>query len=458
VEGGYIRIAIRRWPAVVVCLIVGVGASYGITHGIAKSYQANSQVFINVLGGNSISGALDAAQLSSQLIQSYAYVAESSSVATQVQSDLALGSAPSISATAVPGTLLISMSSTEPSPALAQSVLASAMKVFAVALKSYQSGNGASVIVRTVQPASASPDPISPKRSDNLIYGGASGLVVGLVLAWLLELFDRSFRDPSDLEGFDVGPLLGRIPRLKGVRGFDIVLDGTTDADGMEAYTALAASLRFVDPGRPVKTILFTSPGESDGKTTTVANLLGALVHAGEQTIGVDLNLRNPKLAAAYGITSGPGLTSVVIGAEPVGRALRWSGGLGILPPGTLPPNPSEIVASEPTAILLSELSERTDRVLVDAPGVMTASDPLTLAPLVDGVVLVLRPGTTKRSDIAEACRRLDLVGARIIGHVINVSTSRSAGQLPSTQRRGSEHHLHTADLQLLAGGSGRSA
>src|SRR3984885_3203094 len=125
-ESGYLRIARRRWPALVACVIVGLAAAFGLDHSVAKAYQANSEVFINVLGGKSVSEALDAAQLSAQLIQSYAYVAESSSIANEVQSALKLSSSPSLSASAVPDTLLIDYTAVEPSPALAQSVLTEA--------------------------------------------------------------------------------------------------------------------------------------------------------------------------------------------------------------------------------------------------------------------------------------------------------------------------------------------
>jgi capsular polysaccharide biosynthesis protein len=245
-SGGYLRIVLRRWPAILVCLVVGLGSAYGITSGLTKSYQANSQVFIDFVGGNSVEQALQAAQLSSQLIQSYAFIAESSAISSQVQSQLGLSSPPSIGASNVPGTLLVDLTATESSPAIAQEALSAAMTAFARAVSSFQSGTGTSVIVKTVQPASASNSPVSPKKGTNLAYGGASGLLVGLILAAILEYLDKSFRDPSELEGMDIGPLLGEIPKIKGVKG--LLADQETDEDALEAFAALRASLRFLDP------------------------------------------------------------------------------------------------------------------------------------------------------------------------------------------------------------------
>jgi succinoglycan biosynthesis transport protein ExoP len=460
VESGYLRIARRRWPALVACVIVGLGAAFGVDHGVAKSYEASSEVFINVLGGNNVSEALDAAQLSAQLIQSYAYVAESSTIASEVQTELKLSSYPSLSASAVPDTLLIYYTAVEPSPALAQSVLTEAMRYFTATVKDYQSGNGTGVIVRIVEPAAASDTPVSPRRDLDLVYGGISGLVVGILLAALLQYIDKSFRDPSELEGLNVGPLLVEIPRFKSLRS-ERLLDSSRDPAALEAYAALRASLRFLDPGRPLHSILFTSPVSGDGKTTTVANLLDVLAKAGEVTVGVDADLRNPKLAQAFGVPPEPGLTSVVIGAEPLGSAVRWNAGLGILPTGPLPPNPSEILGSQPMANLIQALTERADNVLIDGPAVLAVSDPITLAPLVDGVVLVLKPGSTRRDDIVETCRRLEIVGARTVGYVLNSSSSRS--------RRGAWTHYSRlpgaskvppvpADLQLLSDGSQRTS
>ena len=461
VESSYLRIARSRWPVILICLVVGLGVSFGITKGLQKSYQAQSQVFINILGGNNVSEALDAAQLTSELIQSYAYVASSNQVATEVQRKLGLSSPPSLGATTVPGTLLLDLTATEPTPALAESVLATAMVYFAQSVKGYQAGIGTSVLVKTVQPASVSDAPVSPKKSLDLVYGGISGLLVGILLAGLLDALDKSFRDPSELEGLALGPLLGQIPRLNGVRSGELLVDGVDDPDGLEAYAALRASLRFLDPGLPLRSILFTSPLSGDGKTTTVANLAEVLARAGEVTVAVDADLRNPKLGYNFGLPADPGTTSVVIGAEPLGAALRWHGKLGILPPGPLPPNPSEILGSQPMAALVEALEERTDRVLIDGPAVLSVSDPLTLAPMVDGVVLVLKPGSTRRDDIAETCRRLEVVGARTVGYVLNMSTSRPGGgrQARYVRRvRSSDPGTALADLQLLAGGSGRSA
>jgi capsular exopolysaccharide synthesis family protein len=459
-ESGYLRIARRRWPALVACVIVGLAVAFGVDHSETKSYQANSEVFINVLGGNSVSEALDAAQLSAQLIESYAYVAESSTIAREVQTALNLSSSPSLGAAAVPGTLLLDYTAIEPSPALAESVLTQAMRDFTATVKNYQAGNGTGVIVRIVEPAAASDTPVSPRRDLDLVYGGISGLVVGIILAALLQYMDKSFRDPSELEGLNVGPLLVEIPRLKSLRGSERLLDSSRDPAALEAYASLRASLRFLDPGKPLRSILFTSPVSGDGKTTTVANLVDVLAKAGEVTVGVDADLRNPKLAQAFGVPAEPGLTSVVIGAEPLGSAVRWNAGLGILPTGPLPPNPSEILGSQPMANLIQALAERADKVLIDGPAVLAVSDPITLAPLVEGVVLVLKPGSTRRDDIVETCRRLEIVGARTVGYVLNSSSSRSrrgARTHYSRHSRASEPPPAPADLQLLSDGSGRT-
>jgi polysaccharide biosynthesis transport protein len=456
-----LRTARRRWPALLACVVIGLVAAYGVAHSVAKSYQANSEVFINVLGGNSVSEALDAAQLSAQLIQSYAYVADSSSIARQVQTALNMSTSPVLGAAAVPGTLLLDLSADEPSPALAQSVLAEAMKLFTGTVKDYQAGNGTSVIVRIVEPAAASDTPVSPRKDLDLVYGGISGLLVGIILAGLLEYLDKSFREASELEGLKLGPLLVQIPRLKSVRGNELVVDGGRDSAGLEAYASLRASLRFLDPGKPLRSILFTSPVSGDGKTTTVANLIDVLARAGDVTVGVDADLRNPKLAQSFNVPFEPGLTSVVIGAEPLGGAVRWNAGLGILPTGPIPPNPSEILGSQPMAELVQALTERADRVIIDGPAVLSVSDPLTLAPLVDGVVLVLKPGSTRRDDIAETCRRREVVGARTVGYVLNMSSARGAragGSGYSRRPRAAGQPPVPADLQLLADGTGRTA
>lgn len=190
-----------------------------------------------------------------------------------------------------------------------------------------------------------------------------------------------------------------------------------------EAYRTLRTNLEFSSLDEPLKTVVVTSPGPEEGKSTTLANLAVTLAHAEKRVILVDCDLRRPSQHEIFGLSNEVGLTTMVVDEQAMrDPPLLETGveGLQLLPSGPLPPNPSELVGSRRMAEIIRALSERADLVLFDAPPIIAVTDAAVLASRVDGVLLVIKAGATKRDHAKRAKALLEKVNAHVVGAVLN--------------------------------------
>jgi non-specific protein-tyrosine kinase len=205
----------------------------------------------------------------------------------------------------------------------------------------------------------------------------------------------------------------------------DLVLISDPQSQAAEAYRALRVNIQFASPDHPLRTILATSAGPDDGKSTTLANLAAALAETGAPTLLVDADLRRPSLHTIFGLPNDSGLTSLMLAgaAAPTAEALPIQQtsvpNLRLLPSGPLPPNPAELLASRRMADLLALLAEQATYVLFDTPPVLAVADATVLASRVDGVLLVVRAGKTRRDLALKARKTLEQVKANLIGAVL---------------------------------------
>lgn len=209
----------------------------------------------------------------------------------------------------------------------------------------------------------------------------------------------------------------------------DLVLVSDPRSAAAEAYRTLRVNIQFASPDHPLRTILATSAGPDDGKSTTLANLAIALAETGAPTLLVDCDLRRPSLHTLFGLPNEAGLTSLML----AGTAMPDAAGLPLqatvvpnlrlLPSGPLPPNPAELLASRRMADLLTLLAEQATYVLFDTPPILAVADAAVLAPRVDGVLLVVRAGKTRRDLAVKARKMLEQVKANLVGAVLTDAT-----------------------------------
>jgi non-specific protein-tyrosine kinase len=190
-----------------------------------------------------------------------------------------------------------------------------------------------------------------------------------------------------------------------------------------EAYRTLRTNLDFSSLDKPVKTMLVTSAGPEEGKSTVLANLAVTTAQTGRKVILVDCDLRRPTLHNIFNLKNDVGLTTMVVDDVAMeSPPLQDTGveGLQLVSSGPLPPNPSELLGSRRMEEIVAALLERADVVLFDAPPVVAVTDAAVLAAKVDGVLLVINAGGTKRDYARAAKARLEKVNADLLGAVLN--------------------------------------
>lgn len=190
-----------------------------------------------------------------------------------------------------------------------------------------------------------------------------------------------------------------------------------------EAYRTLRTNLEFSSLDKPIKTMVVTSPGPEEGKSTTLANLAVALAQAEKEVILVDCDLRRPSQHEIFGLQNGVGLTTMVVDEEAMAEPPLQETivpGLWLLPSGPLPPNPSELLGSRRMEEIIAVLAKRADRVMFDAPPIIAVTDAAVLSSKVDGVLMVISAGATKRDHAQKAKTLLEKVNAHLVGAVLN--------------------------------------
>ena len=271
-----------------------------------------------------------------------------------------------------------------------------------------------------------------PRTRSNVLAWGVLGLVVGVLIAFLQEFLDDTVKTVEESERLLGRAVLGVVPRFPAPAGrksggssveMEKALITRLDprSPAAEAFRQLRTSIQFASPDRPVRSLLLTSTGPEEGKTTTLANLGIAFAQAGSRVIMVDADLRRPGLHKLFGLKNQVGLTSVVVGDPDQELPLFETGveNLWLLPSGPLPPNPAELLASRRMAEVMERLAKAADYVLYDSPPVLAVTDAAILASRVDGVLLVLQAGKTRREFARRAKTALEKVNARILGTIL---------------------------------------
>jgi exopolysaccharide transport family protein len=282
--------------------------------------------------------------------------------------------------------------------------------------------------------------PSEPNIPRNLSFALVLGLISGVGLAFLLENMDTTVRTPEQAQLISGLPSLGMIPlgskstRL-GASGkrlaltppakevFETVTQIRPQSQMAEAYRALRTSLLLSNLGAPPKVILVTSARPQEGKTTTSINTAIVLAQKGVRVLLVDGDLRRPSVHKALGLASRSGLSNVLTGSATIQQTITTSpilANLFILPAGTPPPNPAELLASSNMRDLIMELRQQFDHIVIDTPPTLSVTDAVVLAPRADASILVIRSGQTTKQALRRARDILTQVNAHVAGVLLN--------------------------------------
>jgi capsular exopolysaccharide synthesis family protein len=190
-----------------------------------------------------------------------------------------------------------------------------------------------------------------------------------------------------------------------------------------EAYRSLRMNLQFSSLDKPLHSLMVTSPGDGEGKSTTLANLAVTLAQVDQRIIMVDCDLRRPMLHSLFGLSNQTGISTMVLDDQLLQNPPYQETpvkGLLLVASGPLPPRPGDLLGSKKMESILERLLLDADIILLDAPPIMAVTDAAILATKVDGVLIVVSAGETKREQAQRSVERLNKVNAHIVGSVIN--------------------------------------
>jgi len=279
-----------------------------------------------------------------------------------------------------------------------------------------------------VQRAAIPTKPIRPTPVSDGITAAGAGLILGIILALLVEYLDDSIKTRDDIQraiGEKV-PVVAIIPTVSDWRDktkSEVVTLTAPRSPAAEAFRALRTCVQFAGLERPANVLAISSPNAGEGKTTALANLAVVVASAGRRVVLLDCDLRRPRIHTFFGVSNDVGFTSWIIGDAPLSVALQDVPGvrrLQIMASGPIPPNPSELLSSRRFPELLKALQADGALVLIDTPPLLPVTDAAAIARSIDCMFMVTMAGRGTRKHLRQAMEILARVDAPVTGVVLN--------------------------------------
>lgn len=382
---------------------------------VAPTYSAQTQLQVSTSKRDSASYG-DVLQ-AERMMKTYAEIATSDAVRAEMKRAYGLEQSAWIEANILANTELLEITVQHNNPAVAAEVANTVGNLLvnqSRRLREFRS-HPVSVIIPAVAPTETSAlDP-----SVNIALGLIAGLIGGLGLAFLAENLDNTLRSSDQIEQATDLAALGELPLNRA--GQPIVFAGDPSPHS-EAFRTLRTNIQGFENYQQLQTLMVTSALPGEGKTTTAVNLAIAMAQAGQDVVLVDCDLRRPSIHRLLNMPNQIGVSSALIQEIPAEKVLKQSRryGMHVITSGPIVRSPVELIASDKMKLFLEELSQQFSTVILDVPPVLSVADAITLAPVVDGVALVVGANIVNQRSLDSARRKLGVAKANIIGTIIN--------------------------------------
>ena len=289
--------------------------------------------------------------------------------------------------------------------------------------------------ITVVEPAKTPKRPVRPRVLMNTLLAAIVGGMIGLGAAFLIEYLDDTIKTPDDIARLTTLSTLGIIAKRKNSKngengGFVTIEDPRSPV--AEAYRAIRTGIQFAGVDAPMRTLVVTSPGPGEGKSTTAANLAVVMAQMGKKVALIDADLRKPIQHKRWGVPNTVGLTGALLMDDvlddlenlltPTAVDNLW-----LLTSGQLPHNPSELLGSHKLKQLTEQLLRKLDILIFDSPPTLAVTDPVILGQTMDGVIIVIDAGITRDPALIHALTEMEKVNAHVLGIVLNRFNSKSS-------------------------------
>ncbi len=277
-------------------------------------------------------------------------------------------------------------------------------------------------------------DPVRPRKQQNIAVALVASLVFGMVLALVLDALDQTVQTEEEVRRGLGASILGIIPRFRANGGprrngrsaetrATFFNGHEADPGVTEAFRMLAANLLLLDVKGEAATVVVTSPAPGDGKTTVAANLALALAAQGSRVVLVDADFRMPKVHEVFGLSRAPGIANVFLEGSSWRDVVRTIDGpvrLDVMTSGPPLAAGTEVAVSSRMAVVVRELKQSYERVILDVPPMIGATDAVVLASAADGALLVVRLKQLDRRLLRRTRELLGNARVRVMGGVLN--------------------------------------
>jgi len=445
----YLRILRKNWWLIATCAALGTAVALTYSLLATPLYGTAAKVFVSTTSATSASELQQGSSFTLQRIKTYADLVGTSAVLQPAIDELGIEVSVAdlrgqVSASTPLNTTVIDINVSQEDPVFAASLattVAEQLSEVVEKLETTDPSAGSPVQLSVVQEAEVPTQPTSPNSKLNIALGLLLGLVAGIGVALLRQTLDRRVRNERDLGLLTDAPVLGGIVFDPKAKERPLIVHADPRSPRAESFRTLRTNLQFLDTDRADHSFVVTSSIQSEGKSTTAANLAIALADSGATVLLVDADLRKPKMATYMGIEGGVGLTDAIIGRVQTADVVqRWGHtSLYLLAAGQTPPNPSELLGSSGMEAIIHELAGQYDVVLYDSPPLLPVTDSAVLTRLVGGALLIVAVGRVHSPQVGAALDALDNVGAKASGIVLTMLPTKG----PDAYGYGRDRHTY---------------
>ena len=428
----------RRWRLVVLAVVASTFAAGLLTLQATPLYASSARLFVATPSSDTGEAATGGQFATTRVLSYVDNVNKSRALAAtvadnlggEIDPDMLLGQ---VSASAVPQTVNILITVQNPDKVEARNIAqayAEALKDQVASFEAPEDGGGSPIRIEVSSDAVINNNPVSPNVTRNLGLGVVLGLLLGIGIAVLRELLDTTISSTEDVNGVTPVPILGHINNDPAAVKKEQVTALSEATPWAEAFRVLRTNMQYVEVDQDRRVFVVSSALPGEGKSTTSASLAITLAMAGESVALVECDLRRPTMAKRFGLDDAVGTTSVLIGKIELDDAMQVQreSGVSVLTCGPRPPNPSELLQSHAMELLVKDLRSRFDVVILDAPPLLPVTDAALLAARADGLLTIVRHGKTTRDQLQHALERVDSVGGKCLGVVINLVPTKRGG------------------------------